>query len=113
MNKRLLVSEEYCDFNGENNFILKYYLLEQEIIADGGFGICTYGIEVTKTSQKDCDGCCIHSVSFDRHATAEFIHKLARCSVTPVTLPDVVQDWVLQQEQSADEHAFARETLAC
>ena len=68
-------------------FVLEYHLLE-ELRADG----CEdYGVEVC-SSFGDSD--CVRGITVCREDAVTLLGRLARNAVTPVTLRDVVEDWL-------------------
>lgn len=79
---------------------LDYYLLESEIDAQYDeelIGKTVYGIEILKTDLcMEADNIgekhTVENFSCDRETTELFLDKLARNTVTPVTLPCIVDD---------------------
>lgn len=68
-------------------FVLEYHLVE-ESREDGRKD---YGIEVCSSSG---DGDCVRGITVCREEAAALLHLLARNTVTPVTLRDVMEDWL-------------------
>jgi hypothetical protein len=72
---------------------LKYFLVVEEVIGASRIAFECYGVRVEQVrngilTQAQC--CCI-TCSMDK--IFSLLKALARCSVTPVTLADVVEDW--------------------
>lgn len=83
-------------------FQLEYYLLE----CQGGeqedeelAGKTFYGVEVLKRDplspiDTDCEKCTIANFSCNREIAELFLNKLARNTVTPITLPFIADDFL-------------------
>ena len=67
--------------------VLEYHLLE-EPREDGRRD---YGVEVCSS---DGDSDCVRGITVCREDAAELLRLLARNTVTPVTLRDVIEDWL-------------------
>lgn len=98
MNKRVLIASKHFRPESENTFLLEYVLLEQETIAENGFGVCAYGVEIIKTTDTYTTSERVPSISYDKLAATKFIRLLVKHTVTPVTLRDVVHDWLYKKE---------------
>jgi len=81
--RKLLVGEARC-----RAARVRYYLLEKEV-EEGE--IASYGVQVELGEETAAIPC----LSPSRRRTAELAEALARGAVTPVTLRDVVDDWLL------------------
>ncbi len=68
-------------------FVLEYHLME-EAREDGRKD---YGVEVRSSSG---DGDCVLEITVCREEAVVLLHLLARNTVTPVTLRDVIEDWL-------------------
>lgn len=84
---------------------LEYYIISEHI----GFENCnlmSYGIRVKKTVYYDGGGKTIetnqiNNVFYRLDDAEEFIHLIIRNKVTPVTLRDVVEDYIVESIASA------------
>lgn len=92
MEKTLIESIKYEDECGGGSFWLRYYLIEEQINSEEGFGICCYGIEVVKESADSTQSQAALSISCEKDMVLSLIKKLADGVVTPMTLCDIVYD---------------------
>lgn len=71
------------------NHSAAYYLLTEEI----GELCVSYGVEITlETGEK----CRVSGITYSQPGILRLIAALMRGGVTPVSLHDVVDDWILQ-----------------
>ncbi|MBR5156684.1 MAG: hypothetical protein IKW59_02840 [Clostridia bacterium] len=92
------------------DFDLEYYILEKEIKLDG---ICvnTYGVEICK-SLKDSDGVVhkeyrkVFDVFCTEKETKEILEKLARNTVTPISLLEVLENLIGTGDLINEETSF-------
>ena len=68
---------------------LHYLLLSRQIPA-GSFFFEEYGVKIEDVGY---DSACIYPVTHSRTRMEELLSLLIRHAVTPVALPDVVDDW--------------------
>ena len=73
--------------NEKKEFV--YYLIENE---DAESGEICFGIEISESSGGASS--CIKNITSKREKVKGLIEKLADGTVTPVTLYDIVYDWV-------------------
>lgn len=95
---------------GHSEFNLEYYLLEKEILLDG-FSVNTYGVEIVKCSKgKDNTICREYRKVFDIFCTQreaeDVLEKLARNTVTPVCLLDVLENMIGTGDLVNEEASF-------
>lgn len=83
---------------GNSEFDLEYYILEKEIKLDG-FCVCTYGVEISKCMRGEDN--VLHKeyrkvfdVFCTRKEAEEILEKLARNTVTPISLLDVLENLI-------------------
>lgn len=83
--------EDYYKMN------LSYYLVEEDI-GEETYNLKSYGVEIKKTAvfqdghtEAECKR--ISNIFFKREETEEFIRKLAKNYVTPISLKYVVEDY--------------------
>ncbi|MBQ4516622.1 MAG: hypothetical protein II978_07520 [Clostridia bacterium] len=101
--------------NSEDNlasydFDLEYYILEKEIQLDG---ICvnTYGVEICKC-RKDADEVVhkeyrkVFDVFCTKKEAEEILEKLARNTVTPISLLDVLENLIGTGDLINEETSF-------
>lgn len=86
MLRKRLVVESRC-----RAFQARYYLLEEE--PEGGGA--SYGVEV----ELEGESAAVPDLSPSRRRVEELADRLARGTVTPVALRDVVDDWLLEEER--------------
>ncbi len=92
------------------DFDLEYYILEKEIKLDS---ICvnTYGVEICKSKQ-DADGVTqkeyrkVFDVFCTQKETEEVLEKLARNTVTPINLLDVLENLIGTGDLINEETSF-------
>ncbi len=92
MEKTLIESIKYEDDYNGSSFLLKYFLVEEEIHGEEGFGICCYGIEIVKESADAAQSQSALSISCEKDKVLELIFRLIKGVVTPMTLCDIVYD---------------------
>lgn len=80
--RRLFVGEAWC-----RKSKVRYYLLEGEAEEPGSFGV---EIEMEGETASAAD------LSPSRERVLALTETLVQCSVTPVALRDVVDDWLLE-----------------
>lgn len=95
---------------GNSEFDLEYCLLEKEIVLDS-FSVNTYGVEITKIyKNKDNTLCKEYRKVFDIFCTQSeaeaVLEKLARNTVTPVSLLDVLENMIGTGELVNEEASF-------
>ena len=94
--KTVNVSSE-CD--GEKiKFWLDYYILEKEVQIEG-YSVNTYGIEICKRSKRENNSSYfeyrkIFDIFCSEAETVSVIDKLARNSVTPICMQEVLEDLI-------------------
>lgn len=90
---------------GERRFTLEYYLTEDDVCPEGGFGMCMYGVEVVKLEASCAESAYADSLCSDKTEVMEFLKVISNAHVTPVTLFDVVYDRMAamhEQDESVD-----------
>lgn len=92
MEKTLIESIKYEDECGGGSFLLRYFLIEEQMHGEGSFGICCYGIEVVKESTDSTQSRAALSISCEKSKVLSLISRLAKGIVTPMTLCDIVYD---------------------
>jgi hypothetical protein len=74
---------------------IKYFIVESKCKTQGVEGATVYGIVAeAEIDGKIVDKCAIEDVSSNKDEVLRLIEKLARNTVTPVTLADVVEDFI-------------------
>ncbi|MCD7948385.1 MAG: DUF6514 family protein [Oscillospiraceae bacterium] len=71
---------------------LDYYILVDELTADGEFACESYGVKIAVAGGGD-EGSIRHITSSATRIN-ELVELLSKYEVTPVTLEDVVNDWL-------------------
>jgi len=94
--KTVNVSSE-CD-GEERKFWLDYYILEKEVEIEE-FSVNTYGIEICKRSKREDNSSYfeyrkIFDIFCTEEETVDVINKLARNSVTPICMQEVLEDLI-------------------
>ena len=95
---------------GKTNFDLEYYVLEKEVTIDG-MCINTYGVEISKLFKGD-DGVVYKEYRkvFDIFCTEReaeaVLKKLARNTVTPISLLDVLENLIGTGDLINEETSF-------
>ncbi|MBR7164632.1 MAG: hypothetical protein IKD21_06670 [Clostridia bacterium] len=84
------------DESGEETFFLDYYILEKEVQVEG-ISISRFGLEIYKRAQrKDGTPYAEYRKVFDVFQTEaeanEVLHLLARNTVTPVSMKEILED---------------------
>ena len=69
--------------------LLEYYLLRSSKKLEGK-NVGIYGIEVRKGTEM----CAVWDISSDRYCVESLLDRLVRNDVTPMSLKDIVQDFV-------------------
>ena len=69
---------------------LEYHLLEHEILLEGEW-VRTFGISITEAAGESCG---VADISPDRKAVEQLLETLWQMEVTPITLEDIVQDYI-------------------
>ena len=93
------------------DFDLEYYILEKEIHLDAIY-VNTYGVEICKC-QKDSDGVIhkeyrkVFDVFCTKKEAEEILEKLARNTVTPISLLDVLENLIGTGDLINEETSFA------
>ena len=87
--------------NGNEKIYLKYYLISEKISAEY-CNLMSYGIKAEKTVLYDGGGKTVETKQinnvFYRRADAEkFLKIILKNKVTPVSLRDVVEDYIIEQ----------------
>ena len=67
-----------------------YYLLAESMGAEGGYE--TYGVKIAGPGG---DGDAVRDLTISQDRILRLISLLVDCRVTPVSLRDVVEDWLL------------------
>ena len=86
-----------CD-GEEMKFWLDYYVLEKEVEIEG-FSVNTYGIEICKRAKRENGSSYfeyrkIFDIFCTEEETTSVIDKLARNSVTPICMQEVLEDLI-------------------
>ena len=92
MNKVLVTTTKQISGLSDEAYFLEYYLVEEEVIPEGGIGICDYGVEVIKRTGEATESKLVSQINCDRLLVLDLIDSLARNIVTPTTLLDVISD---------------------
>lgn len=95
---------------GIANFNLEYYLLEKEIALDG-FSVNTYGVEIVKTSKGEDNSVRreyrkVFDIFCTQKEAENVLDKLARNTVTPVCLLDVLENMIGTGDLINEEASF-------
>lgn len=98
-----------CEINGKNFAELEYYLIPEKI-SEAYCDLVSYGVKVKKTSYFEGGGKTvetkqINNVFYRKNEAEEFIKLILRNSVTPVTLRDVVEDYIIDSLDKAKKPA--------
>ncbi len=113
MPKRKLYQKVHVDSTGENGnsqFDLEYYILEKEIMIDG-MCINTYGVEISKLFKAE-DGVVykeyrkIFDIFCTEREAEKVLEKLARNTVTPISLLDVLENLIGTGDLINEETSF-------
>lgn len=67
-----------------------HYLLVSRQIPAGHFFFEEYGVKIEDVGH---DSACVYPITHSRSRIEDLLSTLIRHAVTPVTLPDVVEDW--------------------
>ncbi len=102
------VTVEACEENEQQKFVLEYYTLERETNCEG-FTANTYGIEVLKRSNPTPKTLKVeYRKIFDIFCTEaeaiEAICVLARNTVTPISVCDIIEQFIGTNEFECEEY---------
>ena len=79
----------------EGKIQIYYFLTETECMTDGVEGETVFGVETRLyVGGNETGRCVVNDLSSTKEKIVAFIEKLARNSVTPVALRDVVEDFI-------------------
>ncbi len=96
MTKRYLERQEYVANKEDmtnNELMLEYYLLECEYTGDPDFiPQKTYGIEIVKLTGSTVEKYAVENFAFCRECTRNVLNMLAKNTVTPVSMPFILDD---------------------
>lgn len=94
LEKRIEISAELENEDFKNQLVLEYYLIESEYDEQDELGkIITFGIEIDKVvDEQSTEMEIIRNFSCSKENTLEMIEKLAKNSVTPVSLRYIIDD---------------------
>lgn len=89
-----------CEISGKNLAKLEYYLIAEKI-SEEYCDLMSYGVKVKKTTYSDGGGKTveikqINNVFYRKDEAEKFIKLILRNSVTPITLRDVVEDYIIE-----------------
>ncbi len=98
-----------CYINGKNGAELEYYLIPEKI-SEAYCDLMCYGVKVKKTTYFEGGGKTvetkqINNVFYHKNEAEEFIKLILKNSVTPVTLRDVVEDYITDSIDRAKRSA--------
>ena len=109
MNKVLVTTTKQISGLSDEAYFLEYYLVEEEVIPEGGIGICDYGVEVIKRTGEATESKLVSQINCDRLLVLDLIDSLARNIVTPTTLLDVISDKLVEWETAPCQQAIELE----
>ncbi len=109
MNKVLVTTSKQISGLSDEVYFLEYYLIEEEIIPEGGIGICDYGVEIVKRSDETIESKIARQINCDKSLVLDLIDSLARNIVTPTTLLDVISDKLVEWETAPCQQAVELE----
>ena len=69
---------------------VRYYLLEER----SPEGKAVYGLRLTVPGGDSSE---LRGVTFSSRAIRELLDRLMRCDVTPISLHDIVEDWLISE----------------
>ncbi len=98
-----------CSLNGKKGAELEYYLIPEKI-SEAYCDLMCYGVKVKKTTYFEGGGKTvetkqINNVFYRKNEAEEFIKLILKNSVTPVTLRDVVEDYITDSIDRAKRSA--------
>ena len=102
--------ESECE-GSKRVFTLDYYILEKEVQIEG-FSVNTYGIEICKKSKRENNSSYfeyrkIFDIFCTEEETIDVIDKLARNSVTPICMQEVLEDLIGTGDFVSEEYLVA------
>ena len=91
--------EIFCGMVNFKNMELEYYIIPRHI-SPQMCGLESYGIKVIKTEREEGGGAVVESKEIDnvfyrKSDAKKFINLIKRNRVTPMTLMDVVEDYIV------------------
>lgn len=97
------------EIKGKHTSELEYYLIPENI-SKAYCDLMCYGVKVKKTTYSDGGGKTvetkqINNVFYRKNEAEEFIRLILKNSVTPVTLRDVVEDYIAESIDRAKRSA--------
>lgn len=105
MNKALVTTTKQFNGLSDEAYFLEYYLIEEEVIPEGGIGLCSYGVEILKRSGESTESKHALRINCDKLLVLDLIDLLARNLVTPTTLLDIISDKLVEWETESCEQA--------
>ncbi|WP_455716301.1 DUF6514 family protein [Anaerosporobacter sp.] len=91
-----LIGEREVKLENQMGMVLKYYLVE-EPSKEVGERDCLnflYGIKIEKQFGEIVESEEVEALSYSKEVVVQLIHTLIECTVTPMTLVEVVDDLV-------------------
>ena len=109
MNKEIITTTKQMNALSSEAFFLEYFLTEEEVIPEGGIGLCSFGVEIVMWTGELTESMAVPSISCDKALVLELIESLSRNVVTPATVLDVVSDKLYEWENPLDTTPPCRE----
>jgi uncharacterized protein (DUF2267 family) len=96
MKRFSLIGERNVKLENQMEMVLKYYLVEGPSKEQGDMdrSIFLYGIKIEKQFGRIVESEEVEALSYSKEVVLQLIQKLIECTVTPITLVEVVDELI-------------------
>lgn len=91
--RELLYSEKEAESEGGERFRFNYYLLTEEISGGKDLLFENYGVKIASPEKED-EALVVKNITMSVRGIERLLKLLSDNFVTPVSLPDVLEDWL-------------------
>lgn len=94
-----LIGERNVELEDQREMVLNYYLIEKPSKANGDMNYL-YGIKIEKQFGGIVESEEVEAISYSKEVVLQLINTLMECTVTPMTLVEVVDDLITLRQCS-------------
>lgn len=94
-----LIGERNVELEDQREMVLNYYLIEEPSKANGDMNYL-YGIKIEKQFGGIVESEEVEAISYSKEVVLQLINTLMECTVTPMTLVEVVDDLITLRQCS-------------
>jgi len=91
--REVLYARKQEESEGGENYRFTYYLLVEEVTGGKGLICENYGVKISSDDENG-DQIAIENITMSFNKIEQLLKLLADNFVTPVSLPDILEDWL-------------------